>query len=158
MVEKEAVHKEIDMIQDIIKRMSQNSFQIKAWLIGILSVLIAFQKDQVFLSSSGYKSTSVWMNILLFLPIISFWYLDSYFLSMERRYREVYKWVVKNRSHTNLYLYDLNTFVRTVDDVTEHLNKPENRLSSVWRSQTLLPFYSIPIAFIIAILIYNLQK
>lgn len=157
-MEKEIVHKEIDLVQDIIKRMMQNSFQIKAWLIGILSVLIAFQKDQFFLSAGGEKATSIWLNVLLLLPICSFWYLDAYFLSIEKRYREVYKWIVKNRPRTDLYLYDLNTFYRTVDGISENLDRKENRILTVWRNYTLVPFYIIPVFFVVAILIYNLQK
>ena len=158
MIEREAVHKEIDLIQDIIKRMMQNSFQIKAWLIGILSILIAFQKDQIFLSAGGEKLTALWLNVLLLLPIISFWYLDAYFLSIERKYREIYKWVIKNRPKTDLYLYDLNTLNRTVGDSFENLNKKENSLKVVWKSHTLLFFYIIPVLFVGALLIYNLLK
>lgn len=154
----EAVHKEIDLVQDIIKRMTQNSFQIKAWLIGILSVLIAFQKDQIFLNAGGDKVTSLWLNVMLLLPIISFWYLDAYFLATEKKYREVYKWIVKHRHRTDVYLYDLNTFLRVVDGLSENLDKKENRIGAVWKSSTLLPFYIIPVVFVLAILIYNLQR
>jgi hypothetical protein len=42
------LHKELDLIQDIVKRMAQNSFQVKAWLIGILSALVVLESKALF--------------------------------------------------------------------------------------------------------------
>ena len=99
--DREQIHKELDLIQAIVSRMAANSFQVKAWLIGILSALIAFEKDAIFAEAGVDKWLSVKMNLFLFLPLLCFWYLDAFFLSTERLYREVYKWVVKYRPETS---------------------------------------------------------
>lgn len=92
------LHKELDLIQDVIKRMAQNSFQIRGWMIGILSVMVALQNKMLL---SGADQFSPLAAAFLLLPVLSFWYLDAFFLSTERLYREMYKWVVENRPHTD---------------------------------------------------------
>ena len=38
--DKDIIHKELDLIQGVITRMASNSFEVKKWLIGILSVVV----------------------------------------------------------------------------------------------------------------------
>jgi hypothetical protein len=153
------IHKELDLIQDVIKRMAQNSFQVKAWLIGLLSALIVVSKDQLLLVGDGSDPAITYLlNGLLVLPVLCFWYLDAYFLSTERLYRELYRWVVTHRPVTSAYLYDLNTFTRTTDGHTTQLRKPKNGLWRVAVSETLLPFYLLPLAFVLGLLVYNLSR
>lgn len=154
-MDKETIHKELDLIQDIIKRMAHNSFQVKTWLMAVLAALIAFKNEEIFASGGGDKAMAVWMNLFLLLPIFCFWYLDAFFLSTERLYRELYKWVVTYRSKTSDYLYDLNTFRRTVDGKEENLVKKGNDVWSIMWSKTLLPFYLVPLFFVIGLLFYN---
>ena len=154
-MDKEIIHKEIDLVQDIVKRMAQNSFQVKAWLVTILGAMIAFEKDNIIATAGGCKNLAFLLNLLLLLPVICFWYLDSFFLSTERLYRELYKWIVKYRPLTNKYLYDLNTFEREIDGTTEYLLKKKNEIFRVMFSKTLAYFYSVPLIFIAGLLIYN---
>lgn len=151
----ENLHKELDLIQDIIKRMAQNSFQVKAWLIGILSALVVLESKAIFGQTADDHAFSIQMNVFLFLPIICFWYLDAFFLSTERLYRELYKWVVQNRPHTNAYQYDLNTFTRTVGNETTHLLKPKNSRWWLMISKTIWPFYAVPLLFVVGLMLYN---
>lgn len=151
----ENLHKELDLIQDIIKRMAQNSFQVKAWLIAILSALVVLESKAIFAQAALDKTFSIKMNIFLFLPILCFWYLDAFFLSTEKLYRELYKWVVKYRPHTDAYQYDLNTFTRTVGDDTTNMLKPENGVWSMMVSKTLWPFYLVPLMFVAGVMFYN---
>ena len=154
----ENLHKELDLIQDIIKRMAQNSFQVKAWLIAILSALVVLESSAIFAQAAPDKTFSIEMNIFLFLPILCFWYLDAFFLSTEKLYRELYKWVVKYRPHTDAYQYDLNTFTRTVGEETAHLLKREHGVWAMMRSQTLWPFYAVPMVFVVGLVLYNLYR
>ncbi len=149
------LHKELDLIQDIVKRMAQNSFQVKAWLIGILSALVVLESKALFAQASTDHTFSMQMNLFLLLPIFCFWYLDAFFLSTERLYRELYKWVVKHRPYTDAYQYDLNTFKRTVDGKEENLMKGGNTVWDMMRSKTLFPFYLVPLAFVLGVLFYN---
>ena len=55
------IHKEIDLVQEIIKRQSQNSFQVKSWLIAILTVIIVIGKDSVLINQST-KTNAIALN------------------------------------------------------------------------------------------------
>lgn len=139
----EQIHKELDLIQGIINRMAANSFEVKKWLIGILTAIVVFKGDELM----GGRVNLVWV---LLLPVLCFWYLDAFFLSTERFYREMYKWVIQHRSKTTSYLYDLNTKKRINPDNTEtNLSLPKNNIWRVAFSKTLLPFYLVPFLFII---------
>ncbi|HMM37159.1 MAG TPA: hypothetical protein PKB11_00205 [Desulfovibrio sp.] len=87
--------KEIDLIQDVIKRMANNSFLIKGWTITLVvaTLLLKGAKIQVFIA---------------FIPLVGFWFLDAYFLRQERIYREIYKWVIANRINSDEHIFDLN--------------------------------------------------
>ncbi len=151
---REELHKELDLIQEVVKRMAQNSFQVKTWLIGVLMAMLAFTKDEVF--GSADSTAGLALNGMLFLPIAFFWYLDGFFLRTERLYRNVYKWVIQYRPITNAYLYDLNTFKREVKGKETIIEIP-----STWKvmiSQTLLFFYLIPLLFVAALMTYNLWQ
>ena len=121
--------KEIEIIEDIIKRMASNSFLIKGWTVTLVvaTFLLKGSKEQVLIS---------------FIPILIFWYLDSYYLWQERLYRELYKWVINNRPENEKYLFDLNT---------ERLKKEVAPQSSVMFSRTLLPFYGSLIIIVLII-------
>jgi hypothetical protein len=149
------LHKELDLIQAVIVRMAQNSFQVKAWLIGILSALVAFKNDTIFSQAGQDKAFSIELNLFLLLPIFCFWYLDAFFLSTEKLYRELYKWVIKYRPQTDAYRYDLNTFTRIVGNEEVKMLKPENGVGPMMRSKTLLPFYLVPVCFVLGVLFYN---
>jgi len=153
------IHKELDLIQAIVSRMATNSFQVKAWLIGILSALVVVESKSIFAEASSNNTMSLEMNFFLFLPILCFWYLDAFFLSTERLYRELYKWVVKYRPVTEEYLYDLNTFKRKVGEGEEvNMLKPGNSIPNIMFSKTLLPFYIMPLIFVLGLLFYNFYR
>jgi hypothetical protein len=154
-LDKDVIHKELDLIQDVIKRMATNSFQVKAWLIGILSALVVIESKSVFAQAGSDHTFSMEMNLFLFMPIICFWYLDAFFLSTEKLYRELYKWVVVHRPNTKAYLYDLNTFVREVDGEKENLLQKKNDVWHMMVSKTIWVFYAIPLVFVGGLLFYN---
>ncbi len=92
-------HKQIDLIQDCIKRMANNSFLIKGWAIGILTIAMILLKE-----------ISIIGILICFIPLISFWYLDSFFLMTEKHYRFMYEKLIKTNPEVeiNLDFYDLN--------------------------------------------------
>ncbi|PHI17959.1 hypothetical protein CEQ90_20425, partial [Lewinellaceae bacterium SD302] len=77
MITGENKRKHLEMIQNIISRMSRNSFLIKGWTITIVSAVL------VFLDKSREATN---LDIALILPIIAFWLLDGFFLAQERSY------------------------------------------------------------------------
>ena len=72
--------KHLEFIQSTITRMNQNSFQIKGWMITLVSALLAL-----------YASSERVVYILIaIVPSVVFWFLDAYYLQQERRFRGVY--------------------------------------------------------------------
>lgn len=127
----QSLHKEIDIIQDAIKRMSTNSFISKGWFITIIvlivTVYIKFRSDELLL--------------IPVLPAILFWYLDSYFLQLERLFRLKYDWVIKKRlmgDESNLY--DLNPYNHNM-----WLENVVQKPKVVLFSRTIWPFYLLPL-------------
>lgn len=94
---KEFMLKEIDVIQDIVKRMAFNSFVIKGWAITLVVVTLLLREAKY----------QVW---IAFIPLLVFWFLDSYFLHQERLYRKLYEWVIHNRLNTEEYLFDMDAY------------------------------------------------
>lgn len=136
-MEREILHKEIDLIQSIIKRMANNSFLLKGWVLSLVAIVLATKDDVLSIAAS-------------FLIIVAFWYLDAYFLRQERLYRALYSWIIKNRNEgSDEFLYDLNT---------TRFSKDVSNVVRTMFSHTLLTFYSIPFLLIIGMLIYSILK
>lgn len=126
---KEYMLKEIDVIQDIIKRMAFDSFMIKGWAISLVVVTLLLK---------GTEKYQVWIT---FIPLLVFWLLDAYFLWQERMYRKLYEWVINNRLKTEEYLFDMNAY--------RFKDKVQSRVRIMF-SLTLGWFYGF-IAFLIII-------
>ena len=77
--------KHLEMIEAIAERMAKNSFTIKGWTMGLVSIVGAL---------ASQNSDKRFLLILL-LPTIVFWGLDTYYLLLERKYRFLYKKVSK---------------------------------------------------------------
>lgn len=95
------LEKEIDLIQSCINRMAHNSFIVKGWMISVLAVLLG-------LLSKTFNVTI--LSIVCIIVSMCFWYLDGFFLRLERLYRWKYEWIIKNRMSSNEYYYDLNPY------------------------------------------------
>jgi len=135
---KEYMLKEIEIIQDIIKRMAFNSFMIKGWSITLVVVALL-------LKGTEYQ---VW---IAFIPLLVFWILDAYFLWQEQMYRKLYEWVISNRMKTDEHLFDMNAY-RFKDTVQSRIR--------IMFSITLDWFYgSIAILIVIySVFVFLVQK
>jgi hypothetical protein len=135
---KEYMLKEIDVIQDIIKRMAFNSFMIKGWAITLVVVTLLLK---------GTK----YQVLIAFIPLLVFWFLDAYFLWQERMYRKLYEWVINNRLMTDKYLFDMKAS-RFKDEVQSK--------TRIMFSITLVWFYGSTAVLIViyAIALFLLQK
>lgn len=72
--------KHLEFIQDVITRMNTNSFQMKGWMVAIVSAILAI-----------YASTKDHSFVLVaILPAVIFWFLDAYYLWQERKFRGLY--------------------------------------------------------------------
>ncbi|MED3909073.1 hypothetical protein P4597_07720 [Peribacillus simplex] len=112
---------ELKMIQDIIKRMTTNSFLIKGWALTLIvtTLILKGNNQQI---------------ILAFIPLLVFWFLDAYYLWQEKLYRELYTWVVNNRAETEDFLFNLDGY------------RFKKQVQSKWKimlSVTLIMFYGL---------------
>lgn len=92
--------KHLEMILNIITRMNSNSFQIKEWMITIVSALLA-------LYASSRNVTFIFIAIF---PSLLFWYLDAYYLQQERKFRELYKDVLRDDSTIPLFTMPIQNY------------------------------------------------
>lgn len=126
---KEYMLKEIEIIQDIIKRIAFNSFMIKGLAITLIVITLLIKQ----------ATSQIW---IAFIPFLSFWFLDAYFLWQERMYRKLYDWVRQNRLKTEEYLFDMDAY-RFKKEVAPRLK--------VMFSITLSWFY---LSIVVLILVY----
>lgn len=126
--------KEIEIIQDIIKRLAQNSFFIKGWALTLIVGVLVLKQENYF------------YTVISFIPLITFWLLDAYYLQQERLYRKLFDHIVKKRFKIN---NDENLFdINTKPFITE--------VGSIWKtffSITLILFY-FPILFLIVLYLF----
>jgi len=128
-IETAIIHKELDLIQDVVKRQATNSFQVKTWMMGIVTAILAFKNDEIFSAGKTPGHHGLWISLVLLLPIICFWYDLNTF---------------KRKNY--------QTNGEPVEDL-------KAKAGSVWKvmfSVTLRTFYLIPLIFVLALAAYNL--
>ena len=98
----EDVRQYLQMLQDIINRMAANSSNCKAWAITLFTAMAALM--------IGVEVMRQWMWIILF-PIVLFYYLDAYYLGLEKDYRNLEASFIKKLrapEDSISYVYDFN--------------------------------------------------
>lgn len=78
MNEKQIHH--LDMIQSVINRMAQNSFTLKGWALTLIAGTFAL---------SAKEANHGFLLVALF-PAVAFWGLDTYYLRLEGKFRQLY--------------------------------------------------------------------
>lgn len=128
-------HKHLEFIQITITRMNVNSFLVKGWVVTLVAAIFV-------LSAKDANTEFLW--ITPFIGIL-YWALDAYYLSNERKYRDLYNDVrILDDSAIN-YSMDLSAY-----------EGGKNSFFMCLVSATLLLFYpSIVIASIIASALIN---
>lgn len=135
----ESLHKELDLIQSVISRMAANSFEIKKWSLSIVAIVLALGKDD--LQDQKHFLT---LAIVIGITVFAFWFLDAYFLRLERMYRKLYEYVIVNPSEPSRTRYNLNVGTYATQ-VASHFK--------VMFSISLIPFYVIQLAGLVALAI-----
>ena len=82
--EKEEKRQYIDIIESTITRMSENSKQMKEWCIALVTGLV----------SVNFAIKISWLIVIALIVTILFGCLDTFYLTLERRYRYLYNDVV----------------------------------------------------------------
>ena len=140
-MDKDVLHKEIDLIQACITRMASNSFLLKGWAISIIAVVLALADKAV---------DPALLSSVVLIPLFSFWYLDGFFLRTEKMYRKMYEWVLQKREEEDItYLYDLNP------------HRFKGDVDSTWKVMwtiTLRWFYGIPTLITLGVIVFRMLK
>lgn len=118
----------LEMIQAVIGRMGSNSFMMKGWAVALITGLFVLSSNEIH-------------GIFLFavyIPMLVFWGLDSYYLLQEKRYRRLYE----------------NVQVLENDDIDFNMKPPlcENTFLGCFFSVTEIFFY-LPLAVVSGIVI-----
>lgn len=127
--------KHLEMIEAVIEGMGNNSFQLKGWavtLVALVGALAAQGSDKRFF-------------LLAFVPLFAFWFLDSFYLQMERKYKVLYK-RVSGKAESDI---DFNMDTRSVTYTEDEARRI--CFCSCLFSKTEWPFYLI-IAGVVGVL------
>lgn len=103
-IDKTDIIKHLEFLQDIIKRMANNSFKIKGWTITLVSAILGLLATKNLL-------TLRYISILI-IPILGFAMLDAYYLRQEKIFRKKYNEFVKaynNKEYDKLNIFELST-------------------------------------------------
>lgn len=124
--------KHLEFIQSVITRMATNSFLAKGWGLTVAGAFYGFAVNHL----------NPWIALLGLMPVITFWWLDGYFLRTERLYRCLYD--DARRPATVIELFSMNVSSYRTDSYCS------------WRrsvfSLTLNVFYGLLLAAGLAVL------
>jgi len=122
----------LEMIQGVINRLSQNSFLLKGWSVVLVSSLFAL---------AAFNSNPLFVY-LTYLPVISFWGLDGYFLWQERLFRALYDEVRQLDSGKIDFSMDTNSVKSQVASMV-----------AVMFSKTILAFHGTLFSAVVVIMV-----
>lgn len=128
--------KYIDILQACITRMANNSEKCKTWCITIVAALIALSLNG---AQGGYR-------YLIFIPIASLWFLDAFYLYLEREFRFIYN------KYLELYNGEIIPDSTYKIDPSVFAQFRWGKICKQARSISIFPFYGfLAIALLIAI-------
>ncbi len=112
--------KHLEFIQNTINRMSSNSFVIKGWIITLITAIFVLSDNE---SNKNFLFISL-------ITIPTFWYINSFFLQQERKYRKLYDEV--RVLENDKIDFSMNT---------KHINGGKYSLISSMFSRSIWPLY-----------------
>lgn len=131
MVSEEAFLHQLEQIQNVINRQASNSFKIKGWSVTLVVVVLLFRTKDIHLP-------------VAFIPLAGFWYLDSYYLRQEKKFRRLYDKIREDQPGTEEELFDMDT--EKVEDDVDDIRELSFTKSIIWFYGTiagLLVVYSL---------------
>lgn len=128
----------LNMIQQIMTRMGNNSFSLKGWSVGIMIAIYAFA------GQSEHKAV-----VVTLIPLIVFWFLDTYYLMLERKFRELYNDVRLKKEEEIDFDMNFNNIKISMKDIKKY------GFVNVLFSKTILPFYLVCIITTLIIYLFE---
>lgn len=123
--------KHLEFIQLVITRMNVNSFLLRGWSVTLVAALFAF----------AAKDTNIDYVFITYISTPLFWILDGYYLSQERKYRDLYN-LIRNKQESEID-FDMNATIT---------NKSKNSWISSIFSITQLIFYGTLITITLVVM------
>lgn len=124
--------KHLEFIQGVINRLSSNTFLFKGWSITIIGAVFT-----AMLTTGNYNLLWLILGIVLI-----FWFIDAYYLTLERRYRDLYSQVAE----------------LLTDKIDYSMKTPKLTFSawfSAFRRPILIMFYGVVLLIVVAFIIGN---
>jgi len=133
------------MIQNVITRLAQNSFKIKAWYTTIFVAIIVLT-----FSYLNFIIKLIIYPILLMIGIL-FWFLDSYYLQQERLFRRLYNFKVDEFNNEakkkELKIFDMDV---------RPFKKEEEKITRIMLSTSEILFYIPFISILVSLIVLEL--
>jgi len=96
-IESPSVQSYLGILQSIINRMGANSSACKSWCVALVSAIVVITAD---------KGKPEFIMISFF-PVFLFIFLDSYYLGLEKRFRDIYNEFIKKLHEGKASVEDL---------------------------------------------------
>lgn len=131
------------MMQGNIERMATNSANCKTWMVAFVTAFMAL--------GSSIAEAKYWLTLGI-VPILLFWYLDTFYLHLERgmRNRErdfLNKCIAGDTEEYKKALFNFKPLMVKEDDKENGFVATNDR----WFSPSTAPFYCIAIVAILVI-------
>jgi len=135
--ESSSVGSYLGILQDVIGRMASNSSACKAWCVTLVSAVVVVVADKG-------KPRLVWIAVI---PVFLFLFLDAYYLSLEKQFRETY----------NDFIRKVHFGSATVEDVfyvapREGVTRASSPLAKAMGSTSIWPFYSLLVVMLVVLI------
>lgn len=129
------------MMQSVITRMAENSRGCKTWAVTLVAaILVVVARFGTASEESAFGSESA---LIALVPTILFWLLDSYYLALERAFRNSY-----NEFVTRLHSDGLK------DGEVFKISRPDPDLGKFVRVQTSISVWLFYPAMLIVIIVF----
>ena len=138
----------LQMMQANIERMAANSANCKVWMISLITAFITI--------GSLFPNMRYWL-LMGIIPILTFWYIDAYYLHLERgmRNRERDFFNIRESGSDNEYkraLFNFSPLSSYKDNAEKGFVATKGRLFS----PSIAPFYCFPLVMVIILsIIFN---
>jgi hypothetical protein len=150
---------ELKLVQAVVTRMAQNSFFIKGWAITLIGVMLALNKDALLGNAQNW-----FLCLLISIVIYCFWYLDAYFLRLERIFRKHYDWLLLNKEEPTRQKYELTVMSYYIEKINpkkpvvkRYGNEPVESEFQIMLSDSLKLFYLVPFLASIGIMLFQIM-
>lgn len=131
-----AISQYFRIIQNVISKMTHNSFLIKAWsgtvFAGVIVLTISIANPLIFM--------------VLLVVVTIFWYLDSYYLRLERLFRSLYNMKVEQynneleKQEMKIFDMDISLFIKKVKTIPRIMFSKSEALFYIPLNAILLVF------------------